>query len=729
EPDDVRRAAAHHRPRLGRPARLPRRASHLRRRARAHLPPRRPEGGGAPRRGEGRRAAPHPPRRRLRGRAARRVAAAALRVRDPLRVRDLHAPRPVRLPADARRDRRLPGRRGAPPGALRAPGRARAPDRRRGRHVLRGVGAERHLRERHRRVQLLGRAPAPHALARVERDLGALRPRGGRGLGLQVRDPHPGRRAPAEGRPVRLRRGGAAADELRHPPLPARVGRRRVAQAAPRRGRVARPARLDLRGPPGLLAARPGQPGRRAGLRPARRRAGRLLLGHGLHPRRAPARHGPPVLRVLGLSGHLLLRPDPAPRRSGRLQALRGPPPRRGDRRDPRLGPGPLPARRLGPGPLRRDRPLRARRPAPGRPPRLGHARLQLRPQRGAQLPRGQRPLVAARVPRGRPAGRRRGLHALPGLLPRGGRVDPQPLRRPGEPRGRRLPQGVQRGGARGRARRHLRRRGVHGVAGRLAPDVPRRARVRLQVEHGLDARHAGVLPAGARLPQVPPPRADLLARLRLQRELHPAAVPRRGRARQGLAHRQDAGRPLAEVRQPALPVRVHVGPPRQAAAVHGPGVRPVAGVEPRPLPGLAPARGERPRRRPVPRARAQPRPARGARAVRAGRPRGGLRLAGAQRRRRQRPDLRPLRPRPRARRGRVRVQPLARAPAGVPHRPAAARDVARGARHGRRALRRVGRVRRPARRDLRARPLAQPGPVGGGGPAPARGALARAGV
>ena len=44
-----------------------------------------------------------------------------------------------------------------------------------------------------------------------------------------------------------------------------------------------------------------------------------------------------------------------------------------------------------------------------------------------------------------------------------------------------------------------LRGRGVDGVAGRLAADLPRRARLRLQVEHGLDARHAGVLPAGPR--------------------------------------------------------------------------------------------------------------------------------------------------------------------------------------------------------------------------------------
>ena len=57
---------------------------------------------------------------------------------------------------------------------------------------------------------------------------------------------------------------------------------------------------------------------------------------------------------------------------------------------------------------------------------------------------------------------------------------------------------------------------------------------------------------------------------------------PRRGGARQGLAARQDARRPLAAVRQPARLLRLHVGPSRQEAAVHGRRVRPGARVEPR---------------------------------------------------------------------------------------------------------------------------------------------------
>ena len=80
---------------------------------------------------------------------------------------------------------------------------------------------------------------------------------------------------------------------------------------------------------------------------------------------------------------------------------------------------------------------------------------------------------------------------------------------------------------------------------------------------------------------------------LRLQRELRAAAVARRGGARQGLAARQDAGRRLAEVRQPARLLRLHVRPSGQEAAVHGRRVRAAARVEPRREPRLAPAASE----------------------------------------------------------------------------------------------------------------------------------------
>ena len=73
----------------------------------------------------------------------------------------------------------------------------------------------------------------------------------------------------------------------------------------------------------------------------------------------------------------------------------------------------------------------------------------------------------------------------------------------------------------------HDDRGGVHGLARRDPADPPRRPGVRLQVEHGLDERHPDLPEAGSGLPPVPPERADVLAGLRVQRELHPAAVAR----------------------------------------------------------------------------------------------------------------------------------------------------------------------------------------------------------
>ena len=51
---------------------------------------------------------------------------------------------------------------------------------------------------------------------------------------------------------------------------------------------------------------------------------------------------------------------------------------------------------------------------------------------------------------------------------------------------------------------------------GRLAAGRPRRARLRAQVEHGLDARHARLLPARPDPPPLPPPPADVRPGLRL---------------------------------------------------------------------------------------------------------------------------------------------------------------------------------------------------------------------
>ena len=158
-------------------------------------------------------------------------------------------------------------------------------------------------------------------------------------------------------------------------------------------------------------------------------------------------------------------------------------------RRHPRLGAGPFPEGRARPGGIRRHGPLRARRPAPGRAHGLGHAHLQLRPQRGAQFPHRQRALLARRIPHRRPARGRGRLDALPRLLAQGRRVGSQRVRRPREPGGDLFPEALQRGLLRAIPGHHDHRRGIHRVAGRFPAHLPGRARVRLQVEHGLDAR------------------------------------------------------------------------------------------------------------------------------------------------------------------------------------------------------------------------------------------------
>ena len=114
-------------------------------------------------------------------------------------------------------------------------------------------------------------------------------------------------------------------------------------------------------------------------------------------------------------------------------------------------------------------------------------------------------------------------------------------------------------------------------------PDAPRRPRLRLQVEHGLDARHARLHRARPGLPQLPPQPDDLLADVRVQRELRAAALATtRSCTARARCWRKMPGDHWQQARQPARAAGVHVGAPRQAAAVHGRRVRPGARSGPR---------------------------------------------------------------------------------------------------------------------------------------------------
>jgi hypothetical protein len=93
--------------------------------------------------------------------------------------------------------------------------------------------------------------------------------------------------------------------------------------------------------------------------------------------------------------------------------------------------------------------------------------------------------------------------------------VDPERVRRPREPRRDRLSPRAERAHARPASGHRDDRRGVDGVSRRQPSDVGRRARLHVQVEHGLDARHPDLHRQGSRLPPLGAPAPDVLDALR----------------------------------------------------------------------------------------------------------------------------------------------------------------------------------------------------------------------
>ncbi len=218
----------------------------------------------------------------------------------------------------------------------------------------------------------------------------------------------------------------------------------------------------------------------------------------GLHPRRADARDGASVLRLLGLSGHRLLRADRALRHAAGLHVPRRPPAPARHRRDPRLGAVAFSRRRARPRLLRRHASVRARRPAQGFSPGVEQLDLQLRPRRGAQLPRQQRAVLARQVPRRRAARGCRRLDAVSRLRAQAGRMDPESATAATRT-SKRSPSCAAATKPCTATIPDTQTIAEESTAWPMVsrPTVPRRPRLRPEMEHGLDARHAEVLPAG----------------------------------------------------------------------------------------------------------------------------------------------------------------------------------------------------------------------------------------
>ena len=208
------------------------------------------------------------------------------------------------------------------------------------RRALRGLGAQRAARQRRRRLQRLGRPRAPDARRSARAACGRSSSRR-RGSAITTSS----RFAPRDGHILLKIDPYGLAFEV--PPLSASIVTRSEYQwkddrvdGQPRGRRLAGSARpmavyeVHL----GSWARIPEEGDRYLTYRELAEPADPLREGDGLHPHRAAAGDGAPVLGVVGLSGHGLLRADQPVRIAGRLQGLRRRLPPQRHRRDSRLG-------------------------------------------------------------------------------------------------------------------------------------------------------------------------------------------------------------------------------------------------------------------------------------------------------------------------------------------------------------------------------------------------------
>ena len=431
-----------------------------------------------------------------------------------------------------------------------------------GRDGLRRLGPQRPRGVGGRRLERLGERPRPARPARRLRDLGGLRARGRPRRRVQVRDLRRAGRAAAEGRPVRRVRRA-------HRRAPARGSGISTTTGRTRPGWQARAGRSALDAPISIYELHLGSWRRRVedGNRPLTYlRAGRAAAGVRRRQRASPTSSCCRSWSIpfYGSWGY-------------QTTGYFAPTSRYGTPQDfmclidalhrPGIGvildwvPSHFPTDAHGLALLRRHAPVRARRPAPGLPPRLGQLHLQLRPQRGAELPALERAALARPLPRRRPAGRRRRLDALPRLLAQG--------RASGSP--------TSYGGRENLEAIDFLRALQQRPSTASIPDVQTYAEEStawpmvsrptylgglgfgLKWDMGWMHDTLGYFERGPDPPPLPPPRADVPRPVRLHRELRAAALPRRGRARQGLAARQDARERVAEARQPARALRLPV--------------------------------------------------------------------------------------------------------------------------------------------------------------------------
>ena len=281
-------------------------------------------------------------RRRRRPRRRSRVGRACRGDRRPGRARGAAAPTPPERERDEPADRsgHLPVQRGHPLRIYEKLGAHPMQVDGQAGHALRRLGTERALRLGDRRLQRLAAGRQPAHAARQLGDLGGLRRR--RGLGNRLQVPH--RLA------LRTRSGSTRPTPTRSRPscrrAPARSspGRQHDWQDADWMDERADAARDSTRRwrSTRCISAR-GSALRRipAACSPTARSRPRLAeyaREHGVHPRRAPAGDGAPVLRLVGLPDDVVLRPDQPLRHARGLHVLRRRPAPARHRRHPRLG-------------------------------------------------------------------------------------------------------------------------------------------------------------------------------------------------------------------------------------------------------------------------------------------------------------------------------------------------------------------------------------------------------